>query len=195
MSTNCYRTGEFMADTYQSIRCPACGNVMKKVFIPSVGVNIDICADGCGGIYFDAKELQLMQKVSGDDIQEINSYLEAKQFTPVDESEARMCPNCSSNMVKTRINGLDVQVDTCYSCGAVFLDYGELDAIRASYNNRTRNSYNSVSSSASLNQSNDYLRELYRDAQRENSLRPFEFNRSYYRLSDCIVDFIGFLLR
>ena len=46
-----------MADTYQSIRCPACGNVMKKVFIPSVGVNIDICADGCGGIYFDAKIL------------------------------------------------------------------------------------------------------------------------------------------
>ena len=43
-------------DTIDIIKCPACGKEMEKVFIPSEGINIDICTDGCGGIFFDNRE-------------------------------------------------------------------------------------------------------------------------------------------
>ena len=46
-----------MADTLQKIKCPACGKEMEKVFIPSEGINFDICTQGCGGIFFDNREL------------------------------------------------------------------------------------------------------------------------------------------
>ena len=46
-----------MADTLQKIKCPACGREMEKVFIPSEGINLDICTQGCGGIFFDNREL------------------------------------------------------------------------------------------------------------------------------------------
>ena len=45
-----------MADNFNVLKCPACQKEMTKVFVPSEGVNIDICLDGCGGIYFDNKE-------------------------------------------------------------------------------------------------------------------------------------------
>ena len=49
-----------MADTLKELKCPACGKVMEKVFIPSEGINLDICTDGCGGIYFDNREFKLL---------------------------------------------------------------------------------------------------------------------------------------
>ena len=47
-----------MADNFKTLRCPACQKEMKKVFVPSEGVNVDICLDGCGGIYFYTREFQ-----------------------------------------------------------------------------------------------------------------------------------------
>ena len=41
-----------MADSLETLVCPACGKEMKKIFIDSAGFNIDICLDGCGGIFF-----------------------------------------------------------------------------------------------------------------------------------------------
>lgn len=47
-----------MADTLKALKCPACGKDMEKVFIPNLGINLDICTDGCGGIYFDNREFE-----------------------------------------------------------------------------------------------------------------------------------------
>ena len=41
-----------MADSHKTLICPACGNEMQKIFIKSKGLNIDICTQGCGGIFF-----------------------------------------------------------------------------------------------------------------------------------------------
>lgn len=121
-----------MSDNFQTIRCPACGNKMKKVFIPSAGVNVDICVDGCGGIYFDRKEIQHFQNGNDKSYNEIKKELSGKIFTPVNQNETRVCPVCAAKMVKTKIQGLNVEIDTCYSCGGIFLDNGELELIRES---------------------------------------------------------------
>ena len=47
-----------MPDSQQDLKCPACGSEMQKVFIPNKGINVDVCSQGCGGIYFDNKEIQ-----------------------------------------------------------------------------------------------------------------------------------------
>lgn len=124
-----------MADTYKIIHCPACGKTMKKIFVPSAGVSVDICADGCGGIFLDNQEINQFKDGRIDSTAEIKKLLENKNFASVDTGLIRVCPACGSNMVKGKFGGIyTLEVDTCYSCGGIFLDYGELDLIRSSLN-------------------------------------------------------------
>lgn len=162
-----------MADTYKTIECPACGKTMKKIFIPSAGINVDICSESCGGLFFDNQELQKFNKLS-DDISEIKNLLEGKTFISVDENQTRICPSCGKPMVKTSIKGLGVQIDTCYTCGGVFLDNGELDIIRE----RTRRiTVNDVKlQNGQINE--DMVRTFYKEMQQENAIN--ERNSAIY---------------
>ena len=140
-----------MSDTIEILTCPACGAEMKKIFIPSKGINVDICTDNCGGIFFDNKEFQQcsssqeeipeIKELLEDKnfmpvdesktriIPEIKELLEDKNFMPVDESKTRICPTCKTPMAKTKTFG--IQIDTCYNCGGIFLDNQEFEKIRA----------------------------------------------------------------
>lgn len=190
----CHKRRLKMADAFQTLRCPACGEVMKKIFIPDAGINIDICSEGCGGIYFDSKELQNFQKGNDSGVNEINKYLDGKTFAPTDTTRIRMCPNCSAKMVKTRIHGLNVEIDTCYSCGGVFLDNGELEFIRAGVRHKpvaqVRHEY----------QNTDVLREFYKEAQLEEQKFNFVYDvlfrpRTYRRGGFDIFDLFYYMFR
>ena len=124
-----------MADTLKQITCPACGKEMEKVFIPSEGINLDICTQGCGGIYFDNREFDKFDE-KNEDISVILEKLDGKNFTKPSENLTRICPNCGSKMVKNHSSILkEVQVDDCYNCGGKFLDNSELVKIREEYDN------------------------------------------------------------
>ncbi|MBS6602178.1 MAG: zf-TFIIB domain-containing protein [Brachyspira sp.] len=139
-----------MADTHQTLRCPACGKEMKKIFIPSQGVNIDICTDGCGGIFFDNREFKMFDE-KHEDIEDIIKAVENKEFTSVDESLPRYCPACGAKMVKNYASvRKEVQIDECYSCGGKFLDHGELTKIRSQYETE-------------LERSNDFMKCVYNE--------------------------------
>lgn len=122
-----------MSDTLQPLNCPACHKEMRKVFVPAEGINVDICVDGCGGIFFDNREFTKFDE-KAENIDEILKAVEGKQFEPVDESLPRTCPVCGSKMVKNYASAnREIQIDECYSCGGKFLDNGELHAIRAEF--------------------------------------------------------------
>ncbi|MBD5402925.1 hypothetical protein HDR58_09040 [bacterium] len=122
-----------MADTLKTLKCPACGKDMEKVFIPSEGINLDICTDGCGGIYFDNREFENFDE-KNEDISRILEKIEGKEFIKVDEKQNRVCPNCGANMVKNCSSVKQtIQIDECYSCGGKFLDKDELVKIREEY--------------------------------------------------------------
>ena len=122
-----------MDDTLKTLTCPACGKTMKKVFIPSEGINLDICTEGCGGIYFDNREFKDFDE-KNEDISAIIENLEGKTFEKVDETAKRHCPNCGSIMVKNHSSiKQEIQVDDCYNCGGKFLDNAELVKIREEY--------------------------------------------------------------
>ena len=118
-----------MADTEEIINCPACNNKMDKIFIQRLGRNIDICAK-CGGIFFDNREFKLFdEKVER--IEEIEKFIEGKELMKIRNEGKRICPSCGATMVK---NNMGVKVDDCYTCGAKFLDGGELQEYRGEFN-------------------------------------------------------------
>lgn len=122
-----------MSDTLQPIHCPACNKEMRKIFVPSEGINVDVCLDGCGGIFFDNREFKHFDE-NTENIDDILSVIEGKKFDEVDESLPRTCPVCGSKMVKNYASAKrEIQVDDCYSCGGKFLDNGELLKIRAQF--------------------------------------------------------------
>ena len=124
-----------MRDTKETLICPACGKEMHKIFIESVGFNLDICLDGCGGILFDNREFEHFDE-EDENIDEILQVIEGKEFVEQDQSQVRVCPICAAPMIKNYITGdIDVEIDECYTCGAKFLDNNELQQIRSQYKN------------------------------------------------------------
>ena len=122
-----------MSDNFKIIKCPACQKEMVKVFVPSQGINIDICLNGCGGFYFDNREFSYFDE-QHENIDEITKAMEGKSFEHVDDTLPRSCPVCGAKMVKNYSSvRKEILVNDCYSCGGKFLDNGELQRIRAEY--------------------------------------------------------------
>ncbi|MBR1616688.1 zf-TFIIB domain-containing protein [bacterium] len=161
-----------MRDTKETLICPACGKEMKKVFIKSAGINLDICLDGCGGILFDNQELKHFDEIH-EDISEIQELYEGKTFEKVDLTKKRTCPICDSGMVRNHASHMqEIEIDECYSCGAIFLDYGELKAIRNQFKTEEdrkeafikyfQNKHNAYGlDNYKLQDSNKYMRKQY----------------------------------
>ena len=119
-----------MADNKKIIKCPACHKTMTKIFVHSANVNVDICLNGCGGIYFDNMEFYAFDE-NKENMYEITKALEGRKFQKVDQSKERLCPIKKKKMVKNFTNlSKNVEVDDCYNCGGKFLDFGELETIR-----------------------------------------------------------------
>ena len=139
-----------MTDNKKVINCPACGCEMEKVFMPNQGVNLDVCTKGCGGIYFDNRELSKFDEPN-EDISPLVAILDGKEFKTVDEAKIRKCPVCGMNMVKNFASAKhEVQIDECYGCGGKFLDFKELDKIRAQYNSEKERAEGVISELYSL---------------------------------------------
>ena len=122
-----------MTDNFNTIKCPACQKEMIMIFEPSQGVNIDICLNGCGGIYFDNRKFNYYDE-QHENIEVIINSIEGKTFESVDETLPRTCPVCGARMAKHYASiKKEVLIDDCLSCGGKFLDNGELQRIRAEY--------------------------------------------------------------
>ncbi len=168
-----------MADNVDiNIYCPACGKEMKKIFLPEQGIYLDVCVNGCGGIYFDNREFKKTDE-KNEDITPLVEALKDKTFKSVNEWDTRVCPVCGTNMVKNYASAKhEVQVDECYSCGGIFLDYGELDKIRAQYDTEEERAA-------------DVINELYSAAGDELD----EFNKKYKEQLQNSWSIISILIR
>lgn len=120
-----------MVDTLEDLVCPACGEGMTKVYMHDTGVNVDICLDGCGGIFFDNRELEKVDEAR-ENAFEILDAIKGKTFKSVSQSVQRICSVCKTPMLKMGAKTGGVEIDVCPVCGAKFLDNGELQQIRGS---------------------------------------------------------------
>ena len=111
------------------MKCPACFNELTETQVGSLVV--DVCKGGCGGIWFDAFELQKVdeeREAGGDYLLNIRR----DHTLQVDSNQKRECPRCSGIKLKRHYFSAQrrVEVDECPNCAGYWLDAGELAQIR-----------------------------------------------------------------
>ncbi len=107
--------------------CPNCkAEMVEKDF---GGVKVDICENGCHGIWFDNFEIEKLDEHSEGKGEELKKILE-QSTKPVPRQRKLECPYCNIKMAEHRYRMGQIYIDECYGCGGIFLDAGELKEIR-----------------------------------------------------------------
>ena len=112
------------------MKCPACFNELTQLQVGSLVV--DVCQGGCGGIWFDAFELQRVDEEQ-ESVGEPLLHIRRNERLTVDQSRKRECPRCTGIKLHRHFFSAKrrVEVDQCPNCGGYWLDAGELALIRA----------------------------------------------------------------
>lgn len=111
------------------MNCPCCRHGMTSVKVKRV--TVDVCASGCGGVWFDEGELERF-----DDQEEYAPSLMTRPVSNasvvVNKSAERRCPRCLGRALGREVYNHDfaVEFDHCASCDGTFLDLGELSQLR-----------------------------------------------------------------
>ncbi|MBN2121215.1 MAG: zf-TFIIB domain-containing protein [Candidatus Omnitrophica bacterium] len=110
------------------MKCPVCSAAMVEEDFG--GVKVDVCRQGCKGIWFDWMELEKLDENNegcGKALKEALNWQRVNDEgrPPVD------CPKCGLPMhIHIYKSSKEINVDECYKCGGFFLDSGELKLIR-----------------------------------------------------------------
>lgn len=115
--------------------CPVCRKMMALV--QAGDFTVDVCDQGCGGMWFDQLELQRVDEAH----EPLPAALtEADTEAPtMNLNEARRnCPKCGDVVMMRFFYSprRRIQVDHCPNCGGYFLDKGELRDIRELFQSR-----------------------------------------------------------
>lgn len=113
------------------MNCPICKNVMVEEDFG--GVKVDVCKNGCKGLWFDWKEIvELDESHEGFD-NALKEALNSSHSKDVNRGKIN-CPKCNTPMIAHLYQSAKlVTVDECYVCGGFFLDSGELKLIRENF--------------------------------------------------------------
>jgi Zn-finger nucleic acid-binding protein len=97
-------------------------------------VTIDVCIEGCGGIWFDDLELKKFDEPLESD-GSILLNIERNQKLDIDHSKRLDCPICNDMVMARHFFSVKmaVELDECYKCGGIWLDFGELTIIQNLY--------------------------------------------------------------
>jgi uncharacterized protein len=110
------------------MNCPACALTLAPLKLE--GLAVDVCRNGCGGIWFDNFELRQVDEPH----EKLGEALADLTGDPgaVVLREKRPCPKCAGiTMLQHQFSReKPVTVDECPNCGGVWLDGGELAEIR-----------------------------------------------------------------
>ncbi len=111
------------------MNCPACSKQLVEYKAGSL--MIDICRDGCAGIWFDKDELEAVDEGKEPFPEDLLQVLRNAKVV-VDHSKDRHCPKCSNQLLVEQYydSSGQVAIDTCMTCGGHWLDTGELKSVR-----------------------------------------------------------------
>jgi len=131
------------------MKCPACFNALTELTVGKL--TVDVCCGGCGGIWFDAFELQRVDE-PGDAAGEWLINIERDPAVQIDAQLKRACPRCDGIKLKRQFFSPKrrVEIDHCPGCAGYWLDAGELEKIRQENAPAERVGGSSVISSAVL---------------------------------------------
>jgi len=114
------------------MNCPACGNPMTQVHVGKV--DVDVCRDGCGGLWFDQWELRTVDEPA-EAVGDLLLDVRRNPAVAVDRTQRLHCPRHAGMVMMRHLWSVQRQVtiDECPQCSGVFLDPGELTQIRGEY--------------------------------------------------------------
>ncbi|HWW02789.1 MAG TPA: zf-TFIIB domain-containing protein [Candidatus Acidoferrum sp.] len=112
------------------MRCPACFHELTLIQVGSLAV--DVCQGGCGGIWFDAFELQRVDEeteMAGEPL----LHIQHDARLVVDRTRKRECPRCEGVKLHRHFFSAKrrIEIDECPNCAGYWLDAGELAQVRA----------------------------------------------------------------
>jgi len=109
--------------------CPACGRKLHR--FKAGTITLDGCDGGCGGIWFDRRELARVNRDHPDPDAKI-ADLTCDPAVRVHDDDLRSCPKCDSVTLEKKLYclGSGVIMDVCPECRGTWLDHGELEKIR-----------------------------------------------------------------
>ena len=124
------------------ISCPACTMLMKETYVKNI--HLDVCLEGCGGIWFDQHELSHFDEKHEDD-EGMFLSLEPSHKEDHDILKGkRTCPRCEETVVMLRHYASfkkEIEIDECGLCGGIFLDGAELSMIRNQFETAEEKEY------------------------------------------------------
>ncbi|TLX76074.1 hypothetical protein E9993_07640 [Labilibacter sediminis] len=111
------------------MNCPRCNSSLSKEVINDMNASIEIDAcNSCGGKWFDKGELTEIEKLVEPTFIEIRKIPKRKE-----QYAALSCPSCSNMQLLEKVEhprDHKVIIDYCPSCKGIWLDKGELEAIK-----------------------------------------------------------------
>jgi len=107
------------------MKCPVCKNPLREK--GAGGMTLDICYGGCGGIWFDASELERVNARAATTLHTIWNV----SVTNMKLTEPRLCPRCPDLALERKwfSQAKMVEIDQCTRCGGIWLDAGEFSRI------------------------------------------------------------------
>ena len=90
-------------------------------------MTLDLCYGGCGGIWFDKRELENVSARAATTLHTVWQVPIGK----VNVTEPRYCPRCTEQVLERKwFSPLQkVEIDECPGCGGIWLDAGEFSRI------------------------------------------------------------------
>lgn len=109
---------------------PACNHELTE--LTAGAVTVDVCKGGCGGIWFDHKELKNVDEQHEDAGDLLMGIERASTRQEVDCKARRDCPHCEDTRMMRHFCSAkrQIEVDECPGCGGFRLDIGELASLR-----------------------------------------------------------------
>ncbi|MFB6357111.1 MAG: zf-TFIIB domain-containing protein, partial [bacterium] len=113
-----------------NMKCPACNRTLSAVEVGNI--EVDVCKDGCGGIWFDRFELDKVDEPQEKPGEELLNMPRGNPDSAGSSDDERPCPQCDDIIMRQFFFTVkkEVEVDECPSCGSAWVDAGELSTIR-----------------------------------------------------------------
>lgn len=115
------------------MKCLRCQNEMKH--LSNNQIEVDVCLSGCGGIWFDGRELKRMDEVHEVDQSFLETLSQGQHQKKSDQGQRLNCPKCSGITLMRRFHSpsRSVEIDECAGCGGLWFDAGEYTQIIKEY--------------------------------------------------------------
>jgi len=109
------------------LQCPVCTKDMRELAFGSTW--IDVCAEGCGGLWFGRGELERLDSRKKGAGPALEAALR-REPVPANEGRELDCPVCRDPLVIQEHELAPIEIDVCETCDGAFLDAGELAVLR-----------------------------------------------------------------